>query len=57
MIIIDNNCAANQNIWMISERTCDTEDSSNSSWKLSFIITEINYFLKYTKTENIYVKT
>ncbi len=30
----------------------DNEDWSNGCWKFSFAITEINYILKYIKTEN-----
>ncbi len=41
---------------MISEKTCDTEDSSNNSWKLSFIITEIIYFLKILKQKTFILK-
>ncbi len=37
---------------MISEKSCDIEDC----WKFSFVITGINYILKYIKIENIYSK-
>ncbi len=40
----------------ISEWSCDTEDQSNDCWKFSFAITEINYILKYIKTEKKYFK-
>jgi len=43
---------ANQNIRMISEGSCDTEDWSNGS----FAITGINYILKYIAiTHNVTV--
>ncbi len=40
---------------MISEGSCDTEDWSNGCWKFSFVITGINYILKYIKIETSYV--
>ncbi len=45
----------NQHIRMISEGSCDTEDWSNEA-ENSALITEINYILKYIKTENRYFK-
>ncbi len=36
---------------MISEGLCDTKAQSNTCWKCSFAITEINYILKCIKTE------
>ncbi len=45
----------NQHIRMISEGSCDTEDWSNEA-ENSALITEINYILKYIKTENSYFK-
>ncbi len=46
---IDNivSWAANQNIRMISEGSCVSEDWSNCCWKFSFAISRINYILKY----------
>ncbi len=40
---------------MVSEGSCDTEDGSNGFWKFSFVITDINYILKYIQIE-IYLK-
>ncbi len=37
---------------MISEGSRDTEDWNNGCWKLSFVITEINYMWKYIEREN-----
>ncbi len=52
LIIIRNvSRAANRHIRMISEGSCDTEDWSNDA-ENSALITEINYILKYIKTEN-----
>ncbi len=45
--------AANQNIRMISEGSCDW---SNDAKKISFEITGINYILKYIQIENSYFK-
>ncbi len=42
----------NQQFRMISEGSCDTEDCS----KFSFVITGINYILKYIPIENSYFK-
>ncbi len=41
---------------MIYEGSCDTEDWSNGCWKFSFVMTEINYILKYIKIEKSYLK-
>ncbi len=40
---------------MISEGSCDNEDLSNDA-ENSALITEMNYILKYIKTENSYLK-
>ncbi len=56
LIIIRNvSRAANRHIRMISEGSCDTEDWSNDA-ENSALITEINYILKYIKTENRFFK-
>ncbi len=39
---------------MISEGLYDTEDWSSGCWKCRFVITRINYILKYIKSENGY---
>ncbi len=39
---------------MVSEGSCDTEDGSNGFWKFSFVITDINYILKYIQIENLF---
>ncbi len=44
--IINVSWAANPNIIMISERSCDTEDWSNDAENTA-LITEINYIWKY----------
>ncbi len=44
----------NQQIRMISEESCDTEDWSNDDDN-SPLITEINYIWKYIKIENYFV--
>ncbi len=47
--LIDDNYriswAPNQQMILMSERSCDTEDCSNGFWKCSVAITEINYIL------------
>ncbi len=49
--------AANQQIRIISEGSCDTEDWSNDAClEYHSIITEINYILKYFHIENSYFK-
>ncbi len=48
--------APNQDIRMLSEGSCDTEDCSNGCWKFSFAITGINDILKYIQVENSYLK-
>ncbi len=45
--------AANQNVRMISEGSCDTEDLSNNA-ENSALITGINYILIYIQIENSY---
>ncbi len=47
--------ASNQNITVISEGSCDTEDWSNDADN-SALITRINYILKYIQIENGYFK-
>ncbi len=44
-----------QQIRMISEGSCDTDDWSNDA-ENSALITEINYILKCNQTENNYLK-
>ncbi len=39
---------------MIPEGAFDTEDWSNDCWKFSFVITTINYILKYIKIEKVF---
>ncbi len=39
-------------ITMISERSCDTEDTGGGQF--SFAITGINYILKYIKIETLF---
>ncbi len=46
---------SNQNITVISEGSCDTEDWSNDADN-SALITRINYILKYIQIENSYFK-
>ncbi len=56
IIIIRNvSSAANQNIRMISEGSCDTEDWSNDA-ENSALITEISYILLYIRIEDSYFK-
>ncbi len=43
LIIQNISWVPNEHIRMISEGSCDTEDC----WKFSFVVTEINYILKY----------
>ncbi len=56
IIILNVSWAANQHITMISEGSCDTEDWSNICWKFRFVITGLNYILKYIKIENSYFR-
>ncbi len=57
LIIINVSWAANQNIRMISERSFDTEDSSNSYCKFRFYITGIKWHLKmYLITTKLQLK-
>ncbi len=52
IIIINVFWAANQNIRMISEESCDwSNDAENTA-----LITEINYILQYIQIENSYFK-
>ncbi len=45
--------AANQNIRMISEGSCDTEDWSNDA-ENSDLITEMNYILRYSSRKELF---
>ncbi len=54
ILIINVSWVLNQHIRLIYEGSCDAEYWSNGCWKFSFAITEINYILKYIKTENSY---
>ncbi len=42
-------------VWMITEKSRDTENSSNGYWKFWFAIMGINDILNYIKREDIFV--
>ncbi len=50
-VIVNVFWAANQNIWMISEGSCDW---SNWCWKFSFEITGINDYLKHSNRKQLF---
>jgi len=52
ILIVYVSWASNQDIRMISQRSCDTEDCNYGCWKFSFVINGINYILKCIKIES-----